>query len=134
MNNIKELVDKLTNKIQSSYEEDITVKEAEKLAAEFLHAQLLITNELTILELDARMRKSGYKAVTATIYMENATKTEKKPSDMMLQHQVELSELVRSEKDNLDTSEVKRDELQNYLNIFKEAHIYYRGIAKGFIG
>ena len=134
MNNIETLCNNLATKIQSSYEEDITVKEAERLAAEFLHAQLQIVQMLRTLELDARMKKAGYKAISAAVYMEAATKTDKKPSDTMLQNIVELSELVQGERNALDKAEVQVDELNNYLSIFKEAHIYYRGIAKGFIG
>lgn len=134
MNNIRELIENLSSKIQNTYEQDVTVKEAERLAAEFLHAQIIITQELTSIELDARMKKAGYKAIAASVYMEHATKTEKKPSDTMLQNMVDLSEIVSQQKDALDRAEVERDELHNYLTIFKEAHIYYRGIAKGFIG
>lgn len=134
MTNIKSVCDSLKSKIQCSYESDTTVSEAERLAAEFLHAQMLLAEALKSVDLDARMKKSGFKAICAAVYMEAATKTDKKPSDTMLENIVQLSELVQSHRDSLDRTEVERDELQNYMSIFKEAHIYYRGIAKGLVG
>lgn len=123
--------DELAGKIKSVYENAVTMDEAEKLAAEFLHAQMIVAEELRVADLDARMQKSGYKAVSAAVYMENATKTEKKPSDTLLQNTVDLNELVQKAREAYDKAEVEKDALQNYFNIFREAHIYFRGIAKG---
>jgi len=38
---------------------------------------------------------------------------------------------VGNEQDALDKAEVEKDELTRIYNIFKEAHVYFRGIAKG---
>lgn len=121
----------LTEAIKSAYEEGITLDEAEKLAGKFLYAQIETSKELQRADLDARMRKSGTKAVKAAIYMEHATATDKKPSDVMLQAQVDRNDLVIGEQQRLDEAEVDRDALQNYMNIFKEAHIHFRSISKG---
>lgn len=131
MKNLELLINSLVDKVKSTYESSVTLDEAEKLAAEFLYGQMVISEQLKIVDLDARMRKSGYKAICAAIYMENATKSDKKPSDTLLQHLVEQNELVRGERNGLDEIEVERDRLQNYFNIFKDAHIYYRGISRG---
>lgn len=121
----------LTEKIKGSYESGVTLEEAERLAAEFLHAQLVVSKELQALDLDARMKKSGLKAVKAAIYLEAATKSDKKPSDVMLNAIVDTSELATGEQDRLDEAEVNRDALERYYSIFREAHIFYRGVSRG---
>lgn len=128
---VNELCLNLALKIQKTYEEAVTMDEAEKLAAEFLHGQLVLASELKNIDLDARMKKSGLKAVKAAVYMEAATKSDKKPSDTFIENVVNLSDLVNTAQNDLDSAEVERDEVQNYFNIFKEAHIYFRGISKG---
>lgn len=128
---LKALCQELTQEIQNSYEESVTMEQAEKLAAKFLYAQLQISKELATTDLDARMKKSGVKAIKAAVYHEEATKGDKKPSDAFLQSLVDKSMEVIQSQDDFDRSEVSKDELYNYFNIFKEAHIFYRGISKG---
>lgn len=129
-----ELLKQLEAKIQNSYLEGTTLEEAEKLAAEFLFAQMQVSGELQKLDLDARMRKSGVKAIRAVIYMEAATKDPKKPSDVMLDAIVNMNEIVSGEQTALDEAESKKAALERYYDIFVNAHIYYRGIAKGNFG
>lgn len=128
--NIKHLEDK----IKSSYESGVTQSEAEKLAGEFLHAQIQIAEELYKLDLDSRMRKSGVKAIKAAVYMSAATKTDKKPSDTLLEQLVNQDELVQKELKGFDESEAEKDHLQNIYNILKEAHIFYRTVSRGSFG
>ena len=123
-------VESLTSKIKKAYEESVTTQEAENLAGEFLYAMLQVSKELSSKDLDARMRKTGLKAIKAGVYMEAATKTEKKPSDTLLEHLVAQSDIVREIQNGFDTAEVEKDALQNTFNIFKEAHLYFRGISK----
>lgn len=133
MNNVKVAVlcEELAEEIKKSYESGVTMEEAEKLASRFLHAQFVISNNLRTLDLDARMKKSGLKAVKAAVYHDNASKAEKKPSDTYLQNLVDLDENTLAEQRLLDTAEVERDLFQNYLGIFKDAHVHFRTIAKG---
>lgn len=128
---MNELIAELTQKIKGAYESGVTVGEAEKLASEFLHAQLLIADELKAADLNARMRKTGSKAVRAALYMQEATKGDKKPSDTFIENVINVNDLVQGEQERLDTAEVELDALQNTFNIFREAHIHFRGIAKG---
>lgn len=121
----------LTNIIQSAYESSVTIQEAEKLAARFLHAQIMVAEELRTADLDSRMRKTGLKAVKSAIRMEEVRKHEKKPTEGALDDLVNTNEMVNQEQEAFDTSEVNRDLLQNYLNIFKDGHLYFRGISKG---
>lgn len=122
---------KLTNKIKDSYETGVTMEEAEKLAGEFLHAQLEVASQLKVADLDARMRRSGVKAVKAGVYLDAVQKSDKKPSDVMLTAIVDTDETVKTEQDAYDASEVDKDYLENVLNILRDAHIHFRTIAKG---
>lgn len=131
MNKFIKFCDTLQEKIKDSYESGVTAEAAERLAGEFLHAQLVVAEELRQADLDSRMRKSGVKAVRAIIYMEAATKSEKKPSDVLLEHHVNSNELVILEQKLYDEAEVHHIALENYYNIFREAHIFFRGIARG---
>lgn len=127
----QKLCRQLESKIQASYEEGVTVTDAEKLAGEFLKAQMSVSNELKVSDLDSRMRKSGLKAVRAAVYMKACSESDKKPTENALENILNTNELVQSEQDSLDKAEVERDDLKRYYDIFREAHIYFRGIAKG---
>lgn len=130
MSRFSDLCEELTAQIQTSYETGVTVDEAEKLAAKFLFAQLSVSTELKKLDLDTRMRKAGLKAVRAAIYMDAASKGDKKPTEAALSATVDLNDLVQGEQSAFDLAEASRDERERYYNIFREAHIYYRGISK----
>lgn len=126
-----DLCKELTQSIKDAYESGTSLEDAERLASKFLYAQIQLSEHLKAADLDARMKKSGVKAIKAAVYMEGATKGDKKPSDVLLQNTVDLHALVQQEQKSLDEAEVELDALQNYFNIFKEAHIHFRGIAKG---
>lgn len=128
---LNEYVKVLEGKIQSSYEEGVTMENAEKLAAEFLRAMMLVSAELRTTDLDARMRKSGVKAVKAKAYLDIVTSQEKKPTETHIQSLIDTNGVVSEAQDNLDVAEVDKAELERYYDIFNNAHIYYRGIAKG---
>ncbi len=127
----KQVLKDLEDIIIATYESGTTLDEAEKLAARFLHAQMQVSTALQEIDLTARMAKSGVKAVRAAVYLSEVQKAEKKPSDVLLGATVDSDELVTSEQNRLDTAEVERDALERYYSIFQNAHIYYRGIAKG---
>lgn len=131
MSKFEELCKNLESKIQNSYTIELTLEDAEKLAGEFLFAQLAVSAELKKADLDSRMRRSGVKSVRAAIYMESATKDVKKPSDVMLEAIVNLNDIVQKEQNSYDSAEVDKENLNRYFGIFQNAHIFFRGIAKG---
>lgn len=123
--------EELENDIRKAYEENISTEEAERLAAKFLLAQLEAGRELASLDLDARMKKTGTKEVKAQVYLQHVRANDKKPSDVMLQALVDSDQIVVAQQSSFDTAEVERDRIQNYLNVFRDAHIFYRSVAKG---
>ncbi len=127
----KEFCKSLEEKIKATYTDGVSLEQAEKLAGEFLYAQLVVSGELKKADLDSRMRKTGVKAIRAAIYTDAATKSEKKPTEAALEAMINVNDLVQGEQSEFDKAEVERDDLSRYYSVFREAHIYFRGIAKG---
>lgn len=127
---IKELLKNLEAKIQKSYEEGVTLEEAERLAGEFLHAQLVLSGELTKADLDSRMKKSGVKAIKGAIYLEIVQKAERKPTEAQLTALIDSDKIVVEQQEGLDKAEVSREELHRYYDIFLNAHIHFRNISR----
>ncbi len=132
--NFQKLCKDLESEIEASYTNGVSLEEAEKLAGRFLGAQLAVSGELRKADLDSRMRKTGVKAVRAAIYMDAATKPDKKPTEAMLSSIVDTNEVVQSEQNSLDEAEVLRDDLKRYYDVFGNAHVHFRTIAKGNFG
>lgn len=130
-NDIWERCKELEEKIKKTYQEGVTLDEAEKLAAEFLAAQMEVGRILAALSLDAKMKKSGSKFIRGTVYLQHATKDEKKPSDTLLLARVDTDKLVGENQDLLNSADAVVEELSGYLSVFKDAHIYFRGLSRG---
>lgn len=117
--------------IIEAYETSVNVTDAEKYAAKFLSAQLSMSDELKTADLSARMRKTGVKTLKAAVRLSEVAKHDKKPTEGALEDAVNVSSEVGKEQDALDETEADRDELERRYNIYREAHIFFRGIAKG---
>jgi len=127
----KDLCGDLEARLIKSYESGVTMEEAESLAARFLVAQLSVSKELKIRDLDARTRKSGLKAIRAAVYLEIVQGVEKRPTVDQIAATVDSHEIVQQEQNALDLAEVDRADLERYFDIFTNAHIFYRGVSKG---
>jgi hypothetical protein len=127
----QELCESLEQKIQDSYMGGVTLEDAEKLAGEFLYAQIKVSEELKKASLDARMRKSGIKAVRAGVYLKTVKENDKKPTEAMISALVDTNPVVQEEQDLYDAAEVNQEELERYYNIFQNAHIHFRTVARG---
>lgn len=131
--NLLGFYEELENDIKNAYEKGVGPDEAERLAAKFLLAQLSAGQELSNLDLSARMKKTGLKACKAEAYLQYAKVTgdAKKPTEAALSAMIDSDKTVLEEQDGLDKAEVQRDLLENYLAVFQEAHLYYRALLKG---
>jgi hypothetical protein len=128
--------EQLRQLISSAADQGTSMQEAEKYAAQFLDAQLALSEELQTAELDRRMRKRGLKALKSAVRT-NAIRTaegSRKPTEGVLDDIVNMDELVSGEEASFDEAEVKADALERDYNVFKDAHIYFRGVAKGSFG
>ncbi len=135
MNKFKELCEELVLQIQVSYEQGVTVEEAEKLAGKFLYAQIQVAEELRMGDLDARTKKSGTKAIRAALYLEEVSKVERKPSDVMLEAIINNSPLAQAQQMQYDEAEVLKVSLDHYMSIFQQAHHHFKAISRqGFGG
>lgn len=126
----KKMTQELETIIESAYTEGVTVDEAEKLAARFLHAQLKVSEELRIADLDSRTRKSGVKAIRAALYT-NIRSGPDKVTEAAIEAQLNANDIVEAEQKSFDEAEVNRDELERLYNVYINCHIYFRGVAKG---
>ncbi len=131
MTNFETLCKGLEEKIQAAYTEGLTIADAEKLAGEFLGAMLAVSVELKAADLSSRMHKAGVKAVRAGVYLKTIQGVDKKPTEAAIAALVDTNEVVQSEQDAYDTAEVDKDNLERYYNIFREAHVWARGISRG---
>lgn len=127
----KQLCAELEITIQEAYASGVSLDEAERLAAKFLHAQIMVSVELKNADLDARMRKAGTKGVKAAVYLGEVSKSDKKPTEAMLAALIDTNTDVMEEQQALDEAESLKADLERYYEIFREGHIYMRGISKG---
>lgn len=121
----------LSKIIQDAYETEVTMAEAEKHAARFLSMQIQLSSALKESDLNFRMQKTGLKALKAAVYLKEATKTDRKPSDVMLEALINQDKLVTSAQDEMDVAEVTKNDLQNQYDICHEAHVFFRGVSRG---
>jgi ERCC4-type nuclease len=131
MTKFKDLCAELEEQIVASYEDGVSMEQAEKLAAKFLHAQMIVSGELKKADLDSRMRKNGVKSIRAAIYLDIVQKADKKPTEAQIGAMIDTDSLVAGEQRSFDEAEANRDEMERYYGIFQNGHIYFRGIAKG---
>lgn len=131
MSKILSFFDSLKQDITRSYEEGVTMEEAEKLAAKFLDGSIQVGEAIKVADLDRRMKKSGVKSIKAAAYLNAATQGDKKPSDKLIEAVVDSDTDVSAAQDLFDKAEVEVNHLSTLLDVFRESHIYFRGIAKG---
>lgn len=129
----KEYCDQLEQKIISSYEQGVTLEQAEKLSGEFLAAQLKVSSELRRSDLDSRMRKQGVKSIRAALYGKIKREAEK-ITEAAISAKLDCDELVSGEQQAYDEAEVDKAELERIYNVFQSAHVYYRQISRGVQG
>lgn len=131
----KERCRELEELIQAAYTDNLTLDQAEKLAGNFLHALLQVSSELSKVDLDARTRKAGVKAIRAGAYLEIIQNSEgKKPTEAQIAAIIETNVLVISQQSESDAAEVLKAELERFYDIFNQAHIYFRQMSKGVQG
>lgn len=131
MKTLEDVFSEFRTSIENAYEEGVTMQQAERLAAKTLSIRMLISDDIKSKDLDARMKKHGVKVTRAEAYMEELVKHEKKPAEAYLENAVNISELVNAAEKLYAESETTKDRLQTYLDVAKDAHLYFRQIAKG---
>lgn len=132
--NFKQLCEDLETEIVQAYTQSLTLEQAEKLAGRFLHAQFKVSTELKKATLDARMRKSGVKAIRAAVYLDICSKADKKPTETAIESIINTTSEVSQEQEAFDKAEVESQDLERYYNIFQQAHVYFRQMSRGVQG
>lgn len=121
----------LISLIEQASDEGVTMEQAEKAAAMTLGIMNSLSELLKLQDKDRRMRKRGLKAIKSAVRMEEVKKHDKKPTESALQDVVDTNEIVMSEEEAFDSSEVDVEELERQYSIAKESHLYFRGVSRG---
>ena len=121
----------LIEEILKAGDEGVTVQHAERVAAKALFVMNAISEDLAKADKDTRMRKQGVKAIRSAVRQEEIKKHDKKPTEGALEDVVNLDNLVQSEETGFNDAEIQTEKLTREFNISKEAHLYFRSIAKG---
>jgi len=124
----------LVEEIQKASEEGITIEHAERVAGKSLFVMNALSEQLTFLDKDRRMRKRGLKAIKSAVRVEEIKKFDKKPTEGQLEDAVNLNSLVASEEEAYDDAETHSAEADRQFGIAKESHLYFRSISKGTFG
>lgn len=124
----------LEAKIIATYTIGTSLEDAEKLAAEFLSAMIMVSEELKKCDLDARMKKTGLKAIRAGVYIKNTLGVERKPTEKALESLIDTDEDCLESQNDFDIAEVEKSSLSRYYDVFMNAHLFYRSVAKGTFG
>lgn len=117
--------------IMLAYEEGVSIPEAEKLAALTLAARIEIAEEIKSTELDAKMRKQGVKALRGKEYLTIVAAEEKKPTEAMIAAKIDSSADVNAEEEQLALAEVNASHLKSMLDLYKDAHLFFRQVCRG---
>lgn len=121
----------LKQDVLNVYEQGISIEDAERKAAKFLHAQIVLSEHIQKADLHARMSKNGYKTLKAKVYLEIVQSAEKKPTETQLESMLATNEQVAASQDTYEKAEVESEALHRLYEIFRDGHIFLRGIAKG---
>jgi hypothetical protein len=123
-NDMKELIDKYSNLLPVGT--SISYTEAERRAGEFLVAMAKITDYKHVLTEGKIRSLSLHNAVYASQMAKGTAKTvtENKLT-------VEASDEYRGARENLEDIENDISYLKSFYEIFNNAHIFYRTMAKG---
>ena len=124
----------LKEQLQRSFESGVSMEDAERWAARCLSAQLDISQELMSADLGARMRKNEYKTMRAKVYLDAVQSADKKPTEAALEAIIATSAEVAATQNAFEEEENASEALERLYDILRDAHIYYRGIAKGAFG
>ena len=131
MNKLEKELTELKDIITKAYEEGVTIPQAEKLAAKTLVARMALADAIQTLDLDARMKKHGAKAIRGEVYLTEVKAHEKKPTESALESAVNLNDQVLEAETSFAEAETSKNRLSIYEDVVKDAHIYFRTIAKG---
>lgn len=129
----QEFCKQLENKIVSAYD-GVSTEQSERLALEFLQAQLFASAELTEKDMDARMKKSGNKAIRAAVYLNTVSSSDKKPTEAQISAIIETDEQVATQQNLSDAAEVELGEIQRFYDIFTRAQLLFKKRSEGSFG
>ncbi len=131
MQNLDEVIKDMTDKMKIIKEVGVDSSTADALAADFALARLAAIEVRKEIELKAKLKKTSVEAVRGSIYLDIVSKSEKKPTESMLEHILNTDKIVVGEENSLAKLEVETKALTEYADIFKDMHILCRKKVDG---
>jgi SHS2 domain-containing protein len=130
----KGIYDELRAEIKRVSAEGVSIEDAERLAAKFLDALLELggfDGRIRHADLDVRMKKNGYKTLRAKVYLQTVQGQEKKPTESAIEAAIATNTEVSKQQDLYEKAETDAEALHRIYDVFRDCHIYFRGVAKG---
>lgn len=121
----------LEKDVEKAYEVGVTMEEGERLAAKFLRAMMQVSSAIRTKSLDARMKKNGYKTLRASAYLTIVQGNDKKPTETHISAMLDTDKDVIGAQDVYERADEDNLVLERLFAIFKEAHLYFRGVGRG---
>lgn len=133
---VTDLVSQVSTELRKAHKSQYDVQEAERTAALCLDAQEKLVYFLSEAELIAKERKMNIESVEGDRYLfykysYKIDGKEAKLSDAVAQKLVDKDEDVLKAKREQIEAEANFSKWRNLFGILKDAHIFFRGIAKG---
>lgn len=132
--NFKERVKELEDIIQDAYPNRPSLDEAEGQALNFCSGILQVSAQLSVADLEARMRKSGLKGIRAALYLDIVQNSEKKPTETAIDSMITVNELVAKEQQKLDEADVAKADLERLYETFNHVAVLFRQMSRGVQG
>lgn len=115
-------------------DEGVSLEDAERLAAKFADALLELggmDGHIQRAVLDAKLKKGSYKTFRAKVYLDTVNASEKKPTETMIESIILTNADVSKAEDAYHKAEEYAESLKRTYDVFRDVHIYFRGVAKG---
>lgn len=128
------LITEFSHELKIAHSQKYDAEKAELTAALCLEAQKEIAEFLSEAELLSKEKKSEVESIQAEryfFYKENYSSSDKKLSEVALQHLVAKDDLVKSAKKEQYKAEADFNKWKNLFGTLKDGHVMFRTWGKG---
>lgn len=127
---ISSLIDYVLEKTQQVKDETFVEDKSDLVAAASLEAQLLLASHVAICEAQAKKSKTDLDFVKSQRAIEIKTSSKEKITDAMLEHNINVTEDVKTAKNDVIEAESTFKKWSYINNTLKDAHIFFRNLNK----
>lgn len=130
---LQELIQDCIAETKTAHEVKYDAEQAEKTAAMFLHARLLLAQFIEDVELNAKQSKGEIDRIEGEKYFhyKETINSDKKVTEAVLVAAVARDSEVVQAKKNWASSEAELRKYSFIMDTLKEGHIFFRNVGKG---